>query len=141
MRFRFLLAIATILAAFFGTSAAAFAYGAHTTTSLNVRTGPGAEYAKVGTLPAGFRVDVTGCQPGWCRIHGGGVSGWASSGYLSRAQVVHPPVIIVRPPHRPPYWHHRPSPPSAPSPTAQAASRQVQDRARFFLQVGPVSRK
>ncbi|RVD48363.1 SH3 domain-containing protein, partial [Mesorhizobium sp. M8A.F.Ca.ET.023.02.2.1] len=60
MKLRFLLAIATILAAVLGTSAAAFAYGAHTTTSLNVRTGPGAGYAKVGTLPAGFRVDVTG---------------------------------------------------------------------------------
>ncbi|WP_245523619.1 hypothetical protein [Mesorhizobium sp. M8A.F.Ca.ET.167.01.1.1] len=36
------------------------------------------------------------------------VSGWASSGYLSRTHVVHPPVIIVRPPHRPPHWHHRP---------------------------------
>jgi len=107
MRFRFLLAIATVLAAVFGTSAAAFAYGAHTTTNLNVRSGPGASYARVGTLPAGFRVNVTGCEPGWCRIHGGGVSGWASSGYLSRAHVVRPPVIIVRPPHRPP---HRPRP-------------------------------
>ncbi|RWE30851.1 MAG: SH3 domain-containing protein, partial [Mesorhizobium sp.] len=103
MKLRFLLAIATILAAVFGTSAAAFAYSAHTTTSLNVRTGPGAGYAKVGTLPAGLRVDVAGCQPGWCRIHGGGASGWASSGYLSRTHVVHPPVIIVRPPHRPPH--------------------------------------
>ncbi|TPM92038.1 SH3 domain-containing protein [Mesorhizobium sp. B2-1-3A] len=124
MRFRFLLAMATILAAVFGTSAAAFAYSAHTTTNLNVRSGPGAEFARVGTLPAGFRVDVAGCQPGWCRIDGGGVSGWASSGYLSRAHVVRPPIVIVRPPHhRPPHWHkpphHRPPhhrPPHKPRP-------------------------
>lgn len=124
MRFRFLLLIATLMAAVFGTSAAAFAYGAHTTTNLNVRTGPGAGYAKVGTLPAGFRVNVAGCQPGWCRIHGGGVSGWVSSGYLDRAHVVRPPVVIVRPPHhRPPHWHkpphHRPPhhrPPHKPRP-------------------------
>ncbi|MBZ9896696.1 MULTISPECIES: SH3 domain-containing protein [unclassified Mesorhizobium] len=108
MRFRFLLCLATILAAILGTSAAAFAYSAHTTTNLNVRSGPGSGYAKVGTLPAGYRVNVTGCQPGWCRIHGGGFSGWASSGYLSRAHVVRPPVIIVRPPHGPPHWQHRP---------------------------------
>jgi uncharacterized protein YraI len=121
MRFRFLLVVATILAAVFGSSAAAFAYSAHTSTNLNVRSGPGAGYAKVGTLPAGFRVNVTGCQPGWCRIRGGGVSGWASAGYLERSQVVRPPIIIVRPPHRPPHWHkpHRPPhhrPPHRPRP-------------------------
>ncbi|WP_322414878.1 SH3 domain-containing protein [Mesorhizobium huakuii] len=108
MRFRFLLVIATLLAAVLGTSGAAFAYSAHTTTNLNVRSGPGAGYAKVGTLPAGFRVNVSGCEPGWCRIHGGGISGWASSGYLAQAHAVRPPVIIVHPPHRPPHWHHRP---------------------------------
>ncbi|UDL89724.1 SH3 domain-containing protein [Mesorhizobium sp. PAMC28654] len=109
MRFRLLLCIATILAAIFGTSAAAFAYGAHTTTNLNVRSGPGAGYHKVATLPAGARVNVLGCQPGWCNIHHGGVRGWVSAGYLQRAHVVHPPVIIVRPPHhRPPHWQHRP---------------------------------
>jgi uncharacterized protein YraI len=124
MKFRFLLLIATMVAAVFGSSAAAFAYSAHTTTNLNVRTGPGASYAKVGTLPVGFRVDVAGCQPGWCRIHGGGVSGWVSSGYLARAHVVRPPIVIVRPPHhRPPHWHkpphHRPPhhrPPHKPRP-------------------------
>ncbi|WP_319945981.1 SH3 domain-containing protein [Mesorhizobium sp. AR07] len=68
----------------------------------------GAGHAKVGTLPAGFRVNVTGCQPGWCKIHGGGLLGWASAGYIERSHVVGPPVIIVRPPHRPPHWQHRP---------------------------------
>lgn len=111
MRLRLLLFFATILAGVFGTSAGAFAFSAHTTTNLNVRSGPGTGFHRVATLPTGTRVDVRSCQGSWCDIRTSNVRGWASANHLSRSQVVVPPPVVVRPPHwhhRPPHWQHRP---------------------------------
>ena len=48
-----------------GTSGA-FAAEAYTATDLNVRTGPGTGYDRIGTLPADSGVDVIDCENGWC---------------------------------------------------------------------------
>ncbi|WP_246675035.1 SH3 domain-containing protein [Mesorhizobium sp. B2-5-3] len=139
MRFRFLLCLATILAAILGTSAAAFAYNAHTTTNLNVRSGPGAGYAKVGTLPVGYRVNVTGCQPGLVQ------NPWRRPQRLGQFR------LSLAGPCRSPASDHRApaassaalaasaAPSSAPSPAAQTASREVQDRTEFLLQIADFS--
>jgi len=112
MRLRLLVFFATIFAGVLGTSAGAFAYSAHTTTNLNVRSGPGTGFHRVATLPAGTRVDVRSCQGSWCDIRTSNVRGWASANHLSRSHVVMPPpVVVVRPPHwhhRPPHWQNRP---------------------------------
>lgn len=64
-------------------SSAAFAELAYTVRSLNVRTGPGAGYARVATLPGGYAVDIRTCSGAWCRINAAGITGWASARYLS----------------------------------------------------------
>ncbi|CDX46891.1 SH3 type 3 domain protein [Mesorhizobium plurifarium] len=124
MNFRMFLAL---IGAFVGLAAlsapASAATVAHTTTSLNVRSGPGAHYAKIATLPAGHRVELYHCEDSWCSIRAAGIHGWASASYLERSQVVRPvivqPHIVIRPPHyRPhrPHWSHKPHRPRPPKP-------------------------
>ena len=73
--------ISTLVAA---TSAAAFAMEAETTTTLNIRTGPGSAYVVLDTLGAGEVVQVDECQSnGWCMIYHDGPDGWVSSRYLT----------------------------------------------------------
>ena len=64
-------------------TAAAFAQPGVATGSVNVRTGPGTGYAKVGVLAAGEYVDVKQCQGSWCFVdRNSGTDGWASANYL-----------------------------------------------------------
>lgn len=53
------------------------------TNDLNVRQGPGTDFAVLGVLPRYSTVSVTKCQPGWCEISTSGGLGWSSSQYLS----------------------------------------------------------
>ncbi len=80
------LAAATALAttAFAG---AAFAQtvSATATADLNIRSGPGPQFASVGFIAAGDSAVVEGCLSGskWCRVVYGGVTGWSYSDYLT----------------------------------------------------------
>src|SRR5690242_5387634 len=49
---------------------------------LNLRAGPGVEFAVVAAMPGGATVDVMNCQAGWCQVAYGGTMGWASRAYL-----------------------------------------------------------
>ncbi len=49
-----------------------------TTTSLNVRSGPGTEYMSLGTLKKDFEVYVFGVKDGWGAIQFGNSLGWIS---------------------------------------------------------------
>ena len=53
-------------------AAPALAASAHTTGNVNVRSGPGTGYAKLGTLTAGTRVKLRGCEDNWCSVRGAG---------------------------------------------------------------------
>jgi hypothetical protein len=67
-------------------ASAAFAQPGVATGAVNVRTGPGTGYAKVGTLSAGELVDVKQCQGSWCFVdRNSGTDGWASANYLQPA--------------------------------------------------------
>lgn len=67
-------------------TAAAFAQPGVATGAVNVRTGPGTGYAKVGTLSAGELVDVKQCQGSWCFVdRNAGTDGWVSANYLQPA--------------------------------------------------------
>jgi hypothetical protein len=67
-------------------AASAFAQPGVATGAVNVRTGPGTGYAKVGTLSAGELVDVKQCQGSWCFVdRNSGTDGWASANYLQPA--------------------------------------------------------
>ncbi|MGA0532155.1 SH3 domain-containing protein [Hansschlegelia sp. KR7-227] len=77
-RLKTLLATGALLAS----TGAALAATATATADLNVRSGPGTNYAVVDTMPAGETVNVIGCSSGWCEISMGGGSGFASASYL-----------------------------------------------------------
>lgn len=49
------------------------------TDTVNVRSGPGTNYAVIGSLPAGARVSVGGCTGNWCRVGGG----WVSASFIA----------------------------------------------------------
>lgn len=70
----------------------AAAYPATVTTNLNVRSGPGTNYAVIDSLPAGSVVDIAGCSGSWCEIAG---TGWSSAAYLARSGG--PSVTYVQP--------------------------------------------
>ncbi|WP_152558359.1 SH3 domain-containing protein, partial [Devosia sp. LC5] len=53
------------------------------TTNVNVRQGPGTNYAVVDVARAGTRVDVQRCQGSWCYIAKAGPDGWVSARYLT----------------------------------------------------------
>lgn len=61
---------------------AAAAAPATVESGLNLRSGPGTEYAVIDTMPAGARVDVGGCTGGWCQVSFNGEQGYASRAYL-----------------------------------------------------------
>lgn len=66
------------------TTLAASAAPGVATGAVNVRTGPGTGYAKVGTLAAGEVVDIKQCQGSWCFVdRASGTDGWASKNYLA----------------------------------------------------------
>lgn len=68
------------------TTLAASAAPGVATGNVNVRTGPGTGYAKVGVLPAGEYVDVKQCQGSWCFVdRASGTDGWVSKNYLAPA--------------------------------------------------------
>lgn len=64
---------------------ASAATAAIVTTDLNIRTGPGVDYQRFDTIPAGGRVTVIGCLSGynWCDIEWAGTRGWVSGDYLA----------------------------------------------------------
>ncbi|HEY0293165.1 MAG TPA: SH3 domain-containing protein, partial [Hansschlegelia sp.] len=65
------------------TAGAAQAAQGVATTALNVRSGPGGNYAVIDTLPVGERVTVLGCTAGWCEISmGPDGTGFASASFL-----------------------------------------------------------
>ena len=62
---------------------AAYAAPGTITTNVNVRSGPGTNYAVVDTARRGQQVDVQQCQGSWCYIAKPGPDGWVSANYLS----------------------------------------------------------
>lgn len=62
---------------------AAYAAPGVVTSNINVRSGPGTNYAVVDTVRRGTQVDVQQCQGSWCYIAKAGPDGWVSASYLS----------------------------------------------------------
>lgn len=92
-------------------SGAALAAGSVVTGDVNMRAGPGTEYAVIVTLPAGARTEIFGCVEGrtWCDAAWGRYRGWVASAYLAVSYAgapapivripvaVAPPVVVFRP--------------------------------------------
>ena len=73
----------------------ALAAPANATTDLDLRAGPGMDYAVIGVIPAGTTADVEGClETGtWCRVRLGAESGWANRRHLSGTAGPASPVV------------------------------------------------
>ncbi|MBB3146062.1 uncharacterized protein YraI [Phyllobacterium trifolii] len=91
----------------FAWPASALADVGYTTGNVNLRTGPGTRYARVGTLSEGTRINVLGCQPSWCHVATQGVRGWLSANYVQRTRVIVQRPVVIRPTVvvRPPYHY------------------------------------
>ncbi len=81
----FLLVAASLALAGLSPRPAAAAW-AVTTSDLNLREGPGTEYAVILVIPDGAGVNIVeNMQNGFYRVRYDGVSGWASADYLDRS--------------------------------------------------------
>ena len=56
--------------------------GVITATSLNIRSGAGLNYDKVGTVLKGAKVTILKTSGSWCQIKVNNVTGWVSSEYV-----------------------------------------------------------
>jgi uncharacterized protein YraI len=84
------------------TATAALARPAVSETDLNVRAGPGTNFAVVGVLQEGESANVSTCSGSWCRVNFAGGSGWASANYLSMGGSVGyaaPPAVVYDDPY------------------------------------------
>jgi uncharacterized protein YraI len=66
---------------------------------LNLRVGPGYDYAVLAVIPAGWPVDAGGCAAGWCQVTIRGIAGYVDANYLGVAQA--PVIAYSAPPY---YW-------------------------------------
>jgi uncharacterized protein YraI len=77
-KFRFLGLMAT--GALFMASTATAAPG-YATSDLNLRAGPGPQYTRIATIPAGTIVEIDDCTS-WCTAKYQGYFGWVSAKYI-----------------------------------------------------------
>ena len=75
----------------------ALALSATAASNLNVRSGPGADFAVVSKLQAGDIVDVSKCEGTFCLVTHGTASGWVSASFLTRDTVAKPAVTATAP--------------------------------------------
>lgn len=68
------------------------------TASLNVRSGPGTNYSKLGNLKKGEKVGVLSESNGWSKINYNGRESYVSSQYLSKVAINTPSTPDVKPP-------------------------------------------
>jgi uncharacterized protein YraI len=68
---------------------------------LNLRLGPGYDYAVIAVIPAGWPVDAGGCAAGWCQVTVRGIAGYVDANYLGVAS--NPVVAYAAPPY---YWSY-----------------------------------
>lgn len=72
------------------------------TANVNVRGGPGVNYGRVATLPAGSWVDVGRCRGNWCQVGNRGYLGWVSARYVRIGAQPGAPAPIAPPYAAPP---------------------------------------
>lgn len=118
MRMRHL-AAPLCLAGLISSMTGALAAPAEVLAAVNLRTGPGAQYYTLMTLPPGAPVEIYGClnDDAWCDVGYGNTRGWISSRYLGTVrnwapedQIMRPPVFSPPPIYREPPVYANPPP-------------------------------
>ena len=70
-------------------------------SNLNMRQGPGTNFAVVATIPGGSTVDVTGCTGEWCTVAWAGRGGYAIARNLDLGGAdpvgAYPPAVVEGP--------------------------------------------
>lgn len=66
-----------------GSSTSSIGTAVVTATSLNIRSGAGTSYSKVGTVTKGTKVTLLKKSGSWYKIKTGSVTGWVSGDYLN----------------------------------------------------------
>ena len=92
-----------------GVLAPVAAQAAYVTGSVNLRTGPGTQYARILTIPAGANVSVAGCSS-WCSVNYAGTRGYVSASYVAGGRAGPGPRPMM---HRPPPPSQQQLPPRA----------------------------
>ena len=100
-------------------------------SSLNMRSGPGTRYKKVGSIPASAILTIAGSENGWYKTTYNGVTGYVSGDY-----VVFTPAAVQSPPTSTPATQTptvETPPANTPSNTSTALGEQVVAYAKKFL--------
>ncbi len=84
--------------------------------NVNIRSGPGTNYARIGTLAGGQSADVTGSNPAgdWYQFDYNGRSGWVSADLVSLSGNSEAVAVAENIPAPPPTARPRPTNPPAP---------------------------
>ena len=62
-----------------------------TTASVNLRTGPGVNYAVIVSIPYGASIVVYSCRPAWCDTTWRNYRGWVARRYVAYGGGYAPP--------------------------------------------------
>lgn len=86
-----------LFASAFAAPAVTIAAPATVIANVNIRSGPGTNYGKLTTLPAGIRLDAGPCRGSWCQINSPSYRGWVSTRFIrfgdySRGPAYNPPI-------------------------------------------------
>ena len=80
------------------------ANAAQTNGSVNLRTGPGRDYARLTTIPGGAYIEVYGCSASWCQVSWNHWNGYiASRDIASDVRYTTPPRYVAPPVYTPAY--------------------------------------
>lgn len=96
--------------------------GTVSASSLNVRSGPGSSYGKLGTLSSGKQVTILETQNGWHRINFNGKTGYVSTQYVTLAKAQQP-AAAPQP---------APQPEAAPAPQPEAKPEQSEPSTKTY---------
>jgi hypothetical protein len=79
-----------------GPAVAAAAETAFVKANLNIRTGPGTSFDRLGTIPKGTEIEVEECVRGgkWCEVNWSGEEGWVSGYYLAYLDQEQAPLTV-----------------------------------------------
>ncbi len=85
MRFKNAMFVAALASTAALSVPASAAIVASATTPLNIRSGPGPQYAVIGAIPTSGLATITGCIQGslWCQVAYNGRQGWVYSQYMT----------------------------------------------------------